>query len=160
MILLLITACLYLFKDKIINVVVTEVNKSLNVPVSVKNVDLAFWGSFPNLSVDFNEVYIKDAFPNQKPMDTLLYSDRIRLKFNPIDIWNKNYHVKEVQVYPGTLKIKINSKGEGNYNILKSDSTHKNESFELKLNAINLTDFRILYTNKSNQQQSQCPSCS
>jgi len=152
MILLLITACLYLFKDKIINVVVTEVNKSLNVPVSVKNVDLAFWGSFPNLSVDFNEVYIKDAFPNQKPKDTLLYSDRIRLKFNPIDIWNKNYHVKEVQVYPGTLKIKINSKGEGNYNILKSDSTHKNESFELKLNAINLTDFRILYTNKSNQQ--------
>ena len=43
-----------------------------------------------------------------------------------------------------------NSKGEGNYNILKSDSTQKNESFELKLNAINLTDFRLFYTNKSN----------
>jgi hypothetical protein len=149
---LLITICMYLFKDKIIGIVVSEVNKTLNAPVAVKNVDLAFWGSFPNLSVDFNEVYIQDAFPNQKPKDTLLYSERIRLKFNPIDLWNKNYHVKAVQVYPGTLKVKINSKGEGNYNILKSDSTAKNEDFELKLNSIKVDDFRVSYTNKSNQQ--------
>ncbi|MFY7668556.1 MAG: AsmA-like C-terminal region-containing protein [Crocinitomicaceae bacterium] len=150
---ILITACLYLFKDKIIGIVVLEVNKTLNVPVAVRNVDLAFWGSFPNLSVDFNEVYIQDAFPNQKPKDTLLYSERIRLKFNPIDLWNKNYHVKAVQIYPGTLKVKINSKGEGNYNILKSDSTAKNEEFELKLKSIYVEDFRVSYTNKSNRQQ-------
>jgi hypothetical protein len=149
---LLITICMYLFKDRIIGIVVSEVNKTLNAPVAVKNVDLAFWGSFPNLSVDFNEVYIQDAFPNQKPKDTLLYSERIRLKFNPFDLWNKNYHVKAVQVYPGTLKVKINSKGEGNYNILKSDSTAKNEDFELKLNSIKVDDFRVSYTNKSNQQ--------
>ena len=145
---LLITACLYIFKDKIIGIVVAEVNKTLNVPVAVKNVDLAFWGSFPNLSVDFNEVFIKDAFPNRKLEDTLLYSDCIRLKFNPIDLWNKNYHVKAVQIYPGTLKIKINHKGEGNYNIFKTDTTQKNVDFELKLNAIKLEDFRISYTNK------------
>jgi hypothetical protein len=150
---ILITACLYLFKDKIIGIVVSEVNKTLNVPVAVKNVDLAFWGSFPNLSVDFNEVYIQDAFPNPKPKDTLLYSERIRLKFNPIDLWNKNYHVKAVQIYPGTLKVKINSKGEGNYNIIKSDSTAKNEEFELKLKSIYVEDFRVSYTNKSNRQQ-------
>ena len=149
---LLITACLYFFKDKIIGIVVSEVNNTLNVPVAVKNVDLAFWGSFPNLSVDFNEVYIQDAFPNQKPKDTLLYSERIRLKFNPIDLWNKNYHVKAIQIYPGTLKLKINSKGVGNYNILKSDSTQKNEAFELKLNAINIDNFRVSYVNKSTQQ--------
>jgi hypothetical protein len=149
---LIITISLYVFKDKIIGIVVTEVNKTLSVPVAVKNVDIAFWGSFPNLSVDFNEVYIQDAFPNQKPKDTLLYSDCIRLKFNPIDLWNKNYHVKAVQIYPGTLKVKINKKGEGNYNILKSDTTSKNEAFELKLNAINFEDFRISYSNKSNEQ--------
>ena len=149
---LLITACLYFFKDKIIGIVVSEVNNTLNVPVAVKNVDLAFWGSFPNLSVDFNEVYIQDAFPNQKPKDTLLYSERIRLKFNPIDLWNKNYHVKAIQIYPGTLKLKINSKGVGNYNILKSDSTQKNEAFELKLNAINIDNFRVSYVNKPTQQ--------
>jgi hypothetical protein len=149
---LIITISLYVFKDKIIGIVVTEVNKTLSVPVAVKNVDIAFWGSFPNLSVDFNEVYIQDAFPNQKPKDTLLYSDCIRLKFNPRDLWNKNYHVKAVQIYPGTLKVKINKKGEGNYNILKSDTTSKNEAFELKLNAINFEDFRISYSNKSNEQ--------
>ena len=149
---LIITASIYFFKDKIIGIVVTEVNKNLNVPVSVKKVDLAFWGSFPNLSVDFNEVLIKDAFPNQNSKDTLLYSERIRLKFNPIDLWNKQYHVKAIQVSPGTLKVKINSKGQGNYNILKSDSTSKNEDFELKLNSIKLEDFRLSYSNKSNQQ--------
>lgn len=149
---LLITISVYLFKDKIIAIVVSEINTHLNVPVDVKKVDIAFWGSFPNLSVDFEHVFIKDALPKANLKDTLLYSDRIRLKFNPIDLWNKNYHVKEIEISPGTLQIKMNKKGEGNYNILKTDTSSSNDAFEMRLKSISLENFRISYSNKASQQ--------
>jgi hypothetical protein len=146
---LLITILLYAFKDKICGVVIAEVNTYLKVPVSVSDVDLAFWGSFPNLSVDFNNVYIQSAYDHASKHDTLLYSERIRLKFNPLDLWNKNYHVKAIEISPGTLQLKINKKGEVNYDIFKpSDSTTTSEKFDLKLQEIDIDNVRFTYYNR------------
>ncbi len=103
----LITLLIYVYRDRICGIVITEANKYLTVPVSTSTVELSFWGSFPNLSVDFNNVFIQDALPNSSKRDTLLYSERIRLKFNPLDLWNKNYHIKAIEISPGTLNIKI-----------------------------------------------------
>ena len=107
---LLITGGLYFFKDEICGYVISEVNVHLKAKVKVAKVDLAFWGSFPNLSVDFNQVFIQDSYKNSTEKDTLLYSDRIRLKFNPMDIWNEKYNVKAIDISPGTINLKINSK--------------------------------------------------
>ncbi len=151
-IVLLISASLYLFKDRIIGVVINEVNTHLKVPVSVAEVDLAFWGSFPNLSVDFKQVYIQDAFKNSTKKDTLLYTERIRLKFNPIDLWNKNYHVKAIQISPGTLQLKINKQGKVNYDIFKPSDSKSNTSFDLKLEKIELENVRFGYQNSLTNQ--------
>jgi len=149
---LLISGSLYLFKDRIIGVVVTEVNTYLKVPVSVSEVDLAFWGSFPNLSVDFKNVYIQDAFENAVVSDTLLYSERIRLKFNPIDLWNKKYHVKAIEISPGTLQLKINKEGEVNYDIFKPSESKTATSFDLKLEKIKIENVRFAYENGLTKQ--------
>lgn len=151
-IVLLISASLYLFKDRIIGVVINEVNTHLKVPVSVGEVDLAFWGSFPNLSVDFKQVYIQDAFKNSTKKDTLLYTERIRLKFNPIDLWNKNYHVKAIQISPGTLQLKINKQGKVNYDIFKPSDSKSSTSFDLKLEKIELENVRFGYQNSLTNQ--------
>jgi len=81
---LLITAILYFFKDDICNLAINEANKHLNAKVQVSNVNLAFWGSFPNLSIDFNDVFIQDTYEKSTDSDTLLFSKRIRIKLNPI----------------------------------------------------------------------------
>ncbi|MGS7457676.1 hypothetical protein, partial [Mycobacterium tuberculosis] len=78
---------------------------------------------FPNLSLDFNEVFIQDAYPNSTELDTLLYTEQIRLKFNPIDIWKENYHVKKIDIQPGTLQLKVNKKGKVNYDIFKESES-------------------------------------
>lgn len=151
---LLITGGLYIFKDDICGVVIDEVNKKLKAKVSVARVDLAFWGSFPNLSVDFNEVFIQDSYDGSTELDTLLYSDRIRLKLNPMDIWRENYTVKSLEVSPGALKMKVNSKGENNYDILKEDSTEvKQSGFELNLETVEFEDFRFDYLNAVTNQE-------
>lgn len=149
---LLITGALYLFKDEICGIVVTEVNKHLRAKVSVSKVDLTFWGSFPNLSVDFNDVFIQDSYSNSTNQDTLLYSERIRLKFNPIEIWNEEYNVKSIQVAPGTIQLKIRKNGSVNYDILQAKKDTSAADFELNLEKVSLEKMRFSYTNKATSQ--------
>ncbi len=151
-IVLLISGSLYLFKDRIIGVVISEVNTHLKVPVSVSEVDLAFWGSFPNLSIDFKNVYIQDAFENAAFRDTLLFTERIRLKFNPVDLWNKNYHVKAIEISPGTLNLRIDKDGKVNYDIFKPSESKSTTTFDLKLEKIELENVRFAYENKLTKQ--------
>lgn len=151
-IVILITASLYFFKDEICGYVIDEVNQHLKAKVKVENVDLAFWGSFPNLSVDFNSVFIQDSYTNSTHKDTLLYTDRIRLKFNPMDIWNEKYDVKEIEISPGTVKLKINKFGENNYDILKETKDTTASSFNLKLKKVGLEKIRFSYKNRVSNQ--------
>lgn len=148
----LITLLIYFFKDRICGIVISEANKYLTVPVSTSKVDLTFWGSFPSLSVDFNNVFIQDADPKSTRRDTLLYTDRIRLKFNPMDLWNKNYHIKAIEISPGTLNLKIDKKGEGNFMIFKSGPKKSKEDFKLKLEQINLNQLSFNFENSQTEQ--------
>ena len=118
-IVLLISASLYFFKDHICQLVLNELNNELIEPIQVSDVDLVFWGSFPNLSVDLKGVYIKDKFSTKNHTDTLLSADNIRMRFNPIDLWNEQYNIKYLEVSNGVTKLKTNSKGESNYDIFK-----------------------------------------
>lgn len=148
-----ITVILWVYKDDIINLAVEEANSYLKVKVQVSKVDLTFWGSFPDLSIDFNDVFIQDALENADEYDTLLYTDRIRCRFNPMDIWNEKYTIKEVEVGKGTLQLKVNEAGENNYDILKKDSTvAENEAVDFKLERLFTRDLRLSYSNEITSQ--------
>lgn len=149
----LISGALLLFKDDIIGFVIQEVNKKLDAKVSVSEVDLTFWGSFPNLSVDFNQVYIEDQIDSIGKKDTLLYTDRIRLRFNPVDVWNENYNVKEIEVNPGTLKLRVDSLGNPNYLIFKESSDSSSSEFQFQLKEVRLKKMRCVYSNAISNQQ-------
>lgn len=149
---LLITACLYFFKDEICGYVISEVNLHLKAKVKIAAVDLAFWGSFPNLSVDFNKVFIQDSYSTSTEKDTLLYSDRIRLKFNPLDVWNEKYNLKAIDISPGTIQLKIDKNGVNNFDILKPFPPSSSSNFNLKLEKVAFTDIRFSFNNKTTDQ--------
>lgn len=150
---LLISGGLYFFKDEITGIFVDEINHHLKAKVAVSEIDIAFWGSFPNLSVDFNNVFIRDSYVGATEYDTLLFSDRIRMKFNPMDLLSENYTVKSIDVSPGTLQLKVNEEGVNNYDILKAkEDSLESEGFDLNLESINFNDFRVSYSNKATDQ--------
>jgi len=149
---LLITAGLYFFKDEICGVVIEEVNKHLKAQVSVSEVDLTFWASFPNLSVDFNNVFIQDSYAKSTNRDTLLFSERVRLKFNPMDIWNEKYTVKSLEINPGTIQLKVNASGEVNYDILKPSEDSTSSPFKFELEKVFLDQVRFSYANEATAQ--------
>ncbi len=148
-----ISLILYIFKDEICGAVIEKVNTYLKTEVQVAKVDLTFWSTFPNLSVDFNHVFIQDPFENSTKRDTLFSSEQVRLKFNPFDIWKENYTVKSVEVSPGTLQLKVNKEGLENYDIIKEqEETEDNTSVDLNLEVIQLTNFRVSYDNRATDQ--------
>lgn len=147
-----ITFALYIFRDKICELVIKEVNKELKEPIKISNVDLVFWGTFPNLSIDLKNVQINDAFSKSHQKDTLLFASNIRLQFNPIDLWNENYKIKHLSISPGKLSLKINNKGEGNYDILKPSKAKGNKPFNLDLSDVSVEGLLLDYSNESTHQ--------
>lgn len=149
----IITILLFVFKDDIINYTVKELNKNLKTEVKVKEIELTFWATFPNISVDFNGVFIQDALPNSTQADTLFCSDRIRLKFSPWDIWNDRYHVKGLEIENASVHLKVTDEGKVNYDILKESDSKESSDFEVKLNGIELHNVNFAYTNNAAEQK-------
>ena len=149
---MLISGLVFFFKDRICGLVLTEVNTQLNVPLRVSDMDLVFWSSFPNLSVDFNQLYIQESFPNAQPTDTLFYTERLRLTFNPWDIYQGKYNVKQICVNPGKLAIRYDAIGKENFDIFKPSPSSTNTDFNLSLKEIKIQGLRCVYDNKSSKQ--------
>jgi hypothetical protein len=151
-IVVIITASLYFFKDEICGIVINEMNKHLKAKVEVGKVDLTFWGSFPNLSVDFNHVFIQDAYQDARSKDTLFFSERVRLKFNPLDIWKEEYKLKKVEVARGSLQLRIRQDGAVNYDIMKPSEGTSSSEFEFAIEEVALEGLRLLYDNQATKQ--------
>ena len=147
-----ITVVLTVFKDDIINYAIGEINQYLKVRVDVARVDLTFWKTFPNLSIDFEHVFVQGALPEDRESDTLLFSELVRLKFNPIDIWNEEYKVKQIAIKPGTLHLVINEQGLQNFDILKPKEGKSDDAFNLQLQKISVEGMDFTYANKKNGQ--------
>lgn len=150
---LLISGGLYFFKDDIINALIGEVNKKLQTRVQVQKVDLTFWATFPELSVNFDEVFIQDTILGRFPTDTLFYSKEIQLRINPMDVWNEEYRLKSVNISSGTFRMRINENGLNNYSILeaKKDSLPGQE-FNVDLEKIQISGLKFSYENEQINQ--------
>ncbi len=149
----LISVLLSIYRDDIIDYAVHEINKNLKSPVEVEEIDLTFWSTFPNLSIDFNGVFIRDALPQATKVDTLLAADQVRLMFNPIDVWNEKYNVKQFQLTNANVYLKVNDKSEINYDILKpSEEKGDNAHFNVKLERIELKNVQFGYSNSLSSQ--------
>jgi hypothetical protein len=149
---LLISGLVFFFKDRICGLVLTEVNTHLNVPLNVSEMDLVFWSSFPNLSVDFEQLFIQESLPNAQVSDTLFYTDQLRLTFNPWDIYQGKYHVKRVKVSPGKLAIRYDARGKENFDIFKPSPSDTKTDFNLSLKEVKIDGLRFIYDNVSSKQ--------
>ena len=114
--------------------------------------DLVFWSSFPNLSVDFDQLFIQESLPNSQVSDTLFYTDQLRLTFNPWDIYQGKYHVKRVNVSPGKLAIRYDARGKENFDIFKPSPSETKTDFNLTLKEVKIDGLCFIYDNISSNQ--------
>jgi len=150
---LLFSVGLYIFKDEIIDSLLQYANQRLKTKVAVEKVDIAFWSTFPNVSVDFYHVFVQDTYQYATEFDTLFYSEKMRFRFNPIDIYKKDYRLKRVDILPGILHVKIDSLGVSNYDMLQSSPDSTSASVDIDLQKITLKNMRFLVSDRQHDYQ-------
>ncbi len=150
-----VTVILYVYEDDIKQFAIEELNENLNTDIEVMDIELSVFHDFPYASLQFNKVFISDAFESYESEDTLLYAEQMFLNFSLLDIWNGDYKVKRLNLLNGELNLKTNSDGEINYDVLKkeNDSIPKKESnFNFLLNLLTISDFDFNYKNLATNQ--------
>lgn len=144
----LLIALPFIFKDKIIEMAKTEINKSLNAKVDFGNIDLGIFHSFPNLNLELNNLIIIGIEDFEK--DTLVKFDKLSTELDLFSVFGDNIKIKGIELNNPNIHIRVLKGGKANWDIMKpsTDSTTTDttaSSFSLALKKFEITNGKIVY---------------
>ena len=140
----------WLYQDKIINHFVREANKSLNTPIDVKKIYVSVLDDFPTISIFLKDVYVEDSHPGNYP---LLEASSVSFSLNILELIKGNYIIRGLHVNEASLNLRINDKGESNYNILKENNEASTSKLSFDLRNVRLNGITVLYKSISTKQE-------
>jgi len=146
----------YVYEDDIKAMAIKEVNKNLQAKVIItgSDINLTFFSSFPNMAIQFQNFKIMEP---TRPDSVLAQVGRLNFEFSPFDFVNKEYHISRVFLEDATVKLRIDSKGNPNYLILKPDTAKpvagQASPLDVKLKHIKLKNVKILYADAEHDRQ-------
>jgi hypothetical protein len=146
----IITLSVYFFKDQLVNEFIRKANNSLNTPVKIGKTDVSVWADFPNLSIVFYDVYVEDSHEGQYP---LLTASSIAFQLHAGQLLKGIYEVKGLKIAESETNLKIDSKGQNNFVILKENQAGDTSSIRFELKNVVLTDANIHYTDRKSRQE-------
>ena len=143
----------YYYQDEVKQYVIGELNKQLNTQVIVdaKDIDFTVIKNFPFASVDFKNVKALDA-GESKNKDTLFKAGEISMQFSIIDIFNKNYRIKQLEITDVNLRVRVDKNGNDNYHFWKESADTSNASFSFALEKIIFRQVALNYKNAQSMQ--------
>jgi len=149
---LLLSFVVYQFKDKLIQLVVLELNKDLNTKVLVEKIDIAFWKTFPYVSLEFHKIEMKGSDPlNGAP---LLKADKLFLSFNIMELYGGNYEIAKTSIENADLHFIISPDGSNNFSVLKKKGKEATKSsLSMKLEKVTFKNVNVVFENKINEQE-------
>ncbi|MDD2985066.1 AsmA family protein [Flavobacterium sp.] len=126
-------------------------NEKLAGELSFTETHLSFFSHFPSLTLTLDDFVLKGSAPFEK--DTLLSAQQVAFGINVKSIFfGDKIKIDKVFVTSGNINIKVNSKGQPNYNVYVSDSQEKeanSSSASLKLERIDIKKMNLNYDDKS-----------
>ncbi|MDQ3393522.1 MAG: hypothetical protein M3512_05350 [Bacteroidota bacterium] len=140
----------YIYKDKIINLFVEEVNKNIRTPVSVAKIDLSLFEKFPHLSVSLKNVVVQEGVENS--MLPLAEARNIYCSFSIFDLLRGEYTIKQIFLEDAEVFLKVDKTGLNNYTILESSGSTEG-SIAFKLEKVQLKNVLVHYTDEKRDQQ-------
>ncbi len=148
LLLIFLIAAPFLFKDKIIGKIKEEANKNLNAKFNFSSLDLSLIRSFPNLSVNIENLSIINIAPFEE--DTLIYAKTFGLTLDIMSvIKGTEIKIKKIAIDDPVMNFLVNKEGKANWDIAKSsgESSKASEpsSFKASLQKYSVTNGTILY---------------
>lgn len=149
-----ITVILHIYEDDIKDYAISALNDQLTTDVQVENIEVSILHDFPNVSLQFENVFIRDAYKETESRDTLLFAEDMFFHFNVMNLFSGNYEVKHASVENGELNLITTASGDYNYDIIKPSDREKdsNEEFSFSMEMLQLKDFDFHWVNRSTGQ--------
>ena len=142
----------FLLKGKIIRLLKTEVNNSINAKVDFdEDISLSFFKHFPKLTVGINKTAIVgiDSFAG----DTLAYLPKLSISLDAMNIINgERANIKGIYLEEPYINLLVLKDGKANWDIVKVDSANADTSelvLSFGLEKIEISKARFNYDDKS-----------
>ncbi len=142
------------FKDEIKNMVIDEVNNSLNAKLSMGDFDLTFISSFPNMTIELNDTKLVGV---GKFKDVELAN--IKQFVANVGFWSvvsgDQVEIERIHLEEPHFDVRILADGTANYDIVKPDSVKTPEqqeepsNFKLSLKEYSISKANIKYDDQS-----------
>ncbi|WP_217604617.1 AsmA-like C-terminal region-containing protein [Chitinophaga sp. GbtcB8] len=143
----------YFFKDKIMALVKTELNKNLVAKVDFKDVDISLFRHFPRLAVGLEELQVINVAPFEG--DTLVSVKQIDAALNLMSvIKGDKMEIYNVTLDQPRIHAIVHSNGEVNWNITKPDTAQASADTAASKFSMSLQSYKIAdaYVNYDDQQ--------
>ena len=139
----------FIFKDRIIQQFIREANKSLSTPIKIGKIDISAWNDFPNLAIEFTDVYIEDSYPGDYP---LLTAKTLSFYLNPIEVWNGKYSIRGLQITESETRLKVDAMGKSNFTIVKENRDDSTGAIQFDLKNVRLKKSKVSYSDQQTHQ--------
>jgi hypothetical protein len=136
----------YFNQDKIVQLVVDEVNRNVNARIDVHNVSMSFWDRFPLASIKFQNVTIHNSKTfAQQTEQNLLETEYVYFDLDLKTLISDKPQIRRLSVGPGELNLLVDRQKRANYLITKNADSDGGEfeidNLEVKDLTINYADF-------------------
>ncbi|MGG7036449.1 MAG: AsmA-like C-terminal region-containing protein, partial [Flavobacterium sp.] len=141
-----------LFPEKIAKEVRSMANEKLNGELNFKEANLTFFSHFPSLTLTLADFSLKGSAPFQN--ETLVSAGDMSFGINLASlIFDNSVTIDEIFVSDAFFNVKVNAKGEANYNVYnpEPETKPKKEKSEsgIRLERIVIEKCHLVYDDKS-----------
>jgi AsmA protein len=140
------------FADQIKDQIKKTANEKLSAELNYSDVSISFFHHFPSLTLTLNDLKLNGSAPYKN--EKFITAKEVSFGINVASlIFSKSVKIDQIYLSDSFINVKVNEKGEANYNIYKSSPKASNpkDSSEtaLKLEHIEIQNSKIVYDDKS-----------
>ncbi|MCO4813074.1 MAG: AsmA family protein [Flavobacteriales bacterium] len=142
---------LYFFKNDVKDMVIDEVNNSLNAELSLGDFDLTFFSTFPNLTLELGEVKLQGV----EEFEGVTLAD-IKLLQAHVGFWGLvsggEIKIDEIHINEPKFDVRVLQNGKANFDIAKSEEEKlannepiEESNFKLSLDEYSISNGQVTY---------------
>lgn len=142
----------YFYRNRIVELFVNQANKYISAKILVDKINLEFWETFPYISLEFQNIRIKESIP--KSDSNFAEAKKLYVSLSLQDIINQKIRVKQIVLKDGMMNFKLLKNGQNNFTLLKTntDST-TNSTIVFDLSDIKLSNMNLKYMDEDSDNQ-------
>lgn len=153
-ILVLMIALPFLFKDKIKEAVINTANEQLNAKLEVGDFGLNLFSNFPKATLSLNDASLSGIGDFEG--DTLLRAKSASVALNLASLFGNNYEINKIILDETSVHAKLLKDGRANWEIMKDTTTSAEESsspFNISLEDIILKNCNVIYEDQASDMK-------